>query len=862
MFLPLVFHRAGNLADNASAVWQHSRVLHAALKSFPFLGPTHKRWPRNQSGLRPGCAWLGGGGAGVATLILLAASCLCGTAQPLRPEVVYSFFTPPYNPQAELLQDLDGSWYGMTRYGGSLGYGAIFKLSTNGQLTTLVSFDGSSGNAPLGGLVRATDGYFYGTTSSGPGNNAGTVFKVTTNGVFSTVFTFAGTNGGSPSGTLLLAADGGLYGTTAKGGAYGYGTVFKVVTNGMMSTLASFSTTNGTSHGGGLVQGRDGYLYGTGWGGAANYGSVFRVSTNGVLTNLTLLLSAIGSTPQGTMIQASDGSFYGTACSGGANSRGTVFKVTPNGVPSNLASFDYSKGSNPQAGLLEGEDGAFYGTASAGGAYGCGTLFKVTTNGVLTALLSLNHTNGDSPRAQLMRGQDGGYYGTTFNGGVTATNGSTGSGTVFRSKPDGSLTLLASLDNNDAGSPNSGLMLGSDGAFYGTTYSGGAHACGSVFRVDTNGARSSWSFSTTGNSGNYPEAGLVEGPDQSFYGTTYWGGATQSSGSYGEGTVFKLSANRGLETVVSFARAQNGANLETELILGSDGAFYGATVLNAVDDNGALFRLTTNGATPLASFAGTNGAYPSALAEGTNHILYGITWGGGTSSQGTVFSVTTNGVLSSVFSFSGATTGSGPSGWVRSRDGNFYGTVQGGGAFLKGTVFRLTTGGELTLLALFDGANGNGPGNLMEASDGNFYGTTAYGGVAATNGAWGYGTVFRMTRGGALCTLASFGSYVWEGSLVEGHDGCLYGTTRYGGDGGSGSIYRLAVPPELDSAARTMDGRFAFNVSAMSNVSYSIEVSSNLVNWMVWTNVVSPGGALQFSDAWESGSRFYRAVLQ
>ena len=165
-------------------------------------------------------------------------------------------------------------------------------------------------------------------------------------------------------------------------------------------------------------------------------------------------------------------------------------------------------------------------------------------------------------------------------------------------------------------------------------------------------------------------------------------------------------------------------------------------------------------------------------------------------------------------------------------------------------------------MALFDGANGNGPGNLMEASDGNFYGTTAYGGVAATNGSWGYGTVFRLTRGGALCTLASFGSYVRAGSLVEGNDGCLYGTTLYGGDSGSGSIYRLAVPPVLDSAARTTDGEFAFNVSAMSNVSYSIEVSSNLVNWTVWTNVVSPGGGLRFSDAWESGSRFYRAVLQ
>jgi len=281
-----------------------------------------------------------------------------------------------------------------------------------------------------------------------------------------------------------------------------------------------------------------------------------------------------------------------------------------------------------------------------------------------------------------------------------------------------------------------------------------------------------------------------------------------------------------------------------------------------VDDNGAIFRLTTNGATPVASFAGTNGAYPSALAEGTNHVLYGITWGGGTSSQGTVFSLTTNGVLSSVLSFSDAATGSGPTGWVRGRDGNFYGTTVGGGAFSKGTVFRLTTGGELTLMALFDGTNGDAPRTLMEASDGYFYGTTAYGGVAATNGASGYGTVFRMTRGGALCTIVSFGSDVWAGSLVEGNDGCLYGTTRSGGNSGSGSIYRLTVPPVLDSAARTTDGDFAFNVSAMSNVSYSIEVSSNLVNWTVWTNVVSPGGGLRFSDALESGSRFYRAVLQ
>jgi uncharacterized repeat protein (TIGR03803 family) len=207
----------------------------------------------------------------------------------------------------------------------------------------------------------------------------------------------------------------------------------------------------------------------------------------------------------------------------------------------------------------------------------------------------------------------------------------------------------------------------------------------------------------------------------------------------------------------------------------------------------------------LASFDGTNGATPySGLVQATDGSLWGTTFNGGTSSNcasgcGTVFKITPNGKLITLYSFcskTNCTDGSQPyAGLVQATDGNFYGTTQQGGNNACsggcGTVFRLTREGKLTTLHSFDGTDGEYcAAGLVQANDGNFYGTVEQG------GANGDGTVFKITLSGKLTTLHNFdgadGSETFAG-LVQATDGDLYGAPEEGGANGDGTIFRLSV---------------------------------------------------------------------
>ena len=133
---------------------------------------------------------------------------------------------------------------------------------------------------------------------------------------------------------------------------------------------------------------------------------------------------------------------------------------------------------------------------------------------VLTTLHSFQlFTNGANPYAGLVHGSDGNFYGTTYNGGTNGDNG-----TVFKISTNGALTSLYSLTGgNDGAYPEGELVQGSDGYFYGTTFGGG---WGTVFKISTNGALTSLYSFTGGNDGADPTAGLVQGSDGNFYGTT------------------------------------------------------------------------------------------------------------------------------------------------------------------------------------------------------------------------------------------------------------------------------------------------------------------------------------------------------
>jgi uncharacterized repeat protein (TIGR03803 family) len=312
--------------------------------------------------------------------------------------------------------------------------------------------------------------------------------------------------------------------------------------------------------------------------------------------------------PVGALVQGMDGNFYGVTSSGGEFGQGSIFSVTPGGIVTTLHSFNGNDGYNLTAGLVLGMDGNFYGTAPNGGTNIngscqsengqppgiCGTVFKFdpTPGGSgFMVLYNFDFTHGSSPQSGLVLGFDGNFYGTTSAGG-NGNCGVVGCGTVFKITPGGSLTTIYNFcGNSDCPiAPNaSALVQGIDGNFYGTTSSGGIDncmgvngpvPCGTVFRITPGGAPNTlYTFCLQSGcpDGLYPNAALALGWDGNFYGTTQFGG------SYGSGTVFRITpTTRELKTVYNFcSESSEGYCADGEnpgaLTLGSDGNFYGTT---------------------------------------------------------------------------------------------------------------------------------------------------------------------------------------------------------------------------------------------------------------------------------------------
>ena len=329
-------------------------------------------------------------------------------------------------------------------------------------------------------------------------------------------------------------------------------------------------------------------------------------------------------------------------------------------------------------------------------------------------------------------------------------------------------------------------MQGADGDFYGTTDSGGSGGEGTVFKITAAGTLTTL-VHFTGINGCYSRGGLVQSSDGNFYGTTFGGG----SGWYG--TVFKMTLAGTLSTLANFYPT-TGRNPSAGLVQGSDGNFYGTTSaggINRFSDNGMVFKMTSAGAlTTLANFNGTNGSDPSAaMIQGSDGDFYGTATKGSSGSFGKVFKVTSAGVMTTLVNFIG-TNGSYPrAGLVQGSDGNFYGTASEGGSTGYGTVFKMTAAGTLTSLVNFAGSNGRYPrAGLVVGNDGYFYGTTSEGGSS------GYGTVFKMSAAGTLTTLVNFtgtnGRYPSAG-LMQSSDGNFYSTTLLGGSSAQGIVYRM-----------------------------------------------------------------------
>ncbi len=787
------------------------------------------------------------------------------------------------NPSGNLCLGPDGNYYGATG-GGSNGYGAIFRITTNGAVSWLTSFNLTNGANP-NGLVLGPDGNsFYGTTQYGGQFSDGVVFRMSLAGAVTPIAHFNSTNGANPSCGLKLATDGNLYGVTTAGGASNLGTAFRVTTNGVLTTLVNFTGTNGSVLGSApdtaFIQGSDGFLYSTtSAGGTQNGGTVFRAGMDGSFTNLfTFVGKSTGVFPHGVTF-GNDGALYGTTFNDGNTVGGAFYRLTTNASFTRLLQFNGTNGYEPNSALCLASDGNFYGVTTIGGigygqpspggnTNGFGMIYRVSTNGTLTRLFSFSGTNGSMPQTLLMQGADGQLYGTTQFGGLLTDYGYTnsGSGTVFKITTNGVLTTLASFYNDQPNTPYEPMVQLGDGNFYGTTEYGGTNGgYGTVFRVSSQGGMTTLaSFDFT--NGVFPY-GLTLGPNGNLYGVTTFGG-TNNFAVGGDGTVFKLTTNGQVTPLVSFTgNISPEANL---LTLTSNGVFYGTTYHGGTFDNGldgSLFTVTTNGVlTTLWSFnehdTNVGGGPPGPpLVLGPNNLLYGVNLSGGAGGYGTVFVATTNGTASLLAAFNG-TNGAYPIDLILGNDGSFYGTTLGNGQTdPSGSIFKVTTNGVVTSLASFNITNGATPLGLTIGRDGNLYG------VAQSGGTYGDGAVYELTTNYVFKYLGDFdftNGATPEAKLTLGNDGKLYGTTGAGGAHGAGTVFVLVFHPQIVSAAQT-NNAVTLNVATTVNSTNRLWAATNVAlpfsQWLaIATNAADINGQLQFTDNHTAGipAKFYR----
>jgi len=535
--------------------------------------------------------------------------------------------------------------------------------------------------------------------------------------------------------------------------------------------------------------------------------------------------------PSGPLLAMPDGTFYGTTLRGGLFGKGSIFVLTPDGADhldyTDVHSFSGVDGSQPQGGLVLGADGAFYGTTLAGGAGDAGTIFRIDRAGRLTRLYDFAEGGGKSP-SSLLLAPNGSFYGTTVNGGANDL------GTVFRFDAPQTLTTLHSFGGAGEGThPASGLILATDGKFWGTTPSGGAPGFGTIFRIDTAGNLTTvHSFAGSNADGYSPSGPLMQSSDGLLYGTT-----TTATVFHVFGTVFRMSLAGNLVTLHVFDTASGGPPAQG-LTQGPFGYLYGATsgfadpeppggspsvyyspALYLLDPSGNFFKIHTlvfpEGA-PLGGFTfAADGALYAPASQGANSegsilrvqndgLVTTVTRmydmpvevlsyapitplteasdGSLYMSNGSILRVDPTGYLS-LFHFGIPAEGFSGTGIIQASDGKFYASLTGG-AYPNdwGRFCTLDAAGSLTVLHEFQlNELGSNPYRPIQATGGEFYATSS-------------DSVERFDASGTPTILHTFngsdGLYP-VAPLIEASDGNFYGTTWRGGASDLGTVFRI-----------------------------------------------------------------------
>ena len=425
--------------------------------------------------------------------------------------------------------------------------------------------------------------------------------------------------------------------------------------------------------------------------------------------------------------------------------------------------------------------------------------------------------DGAIPVGQLVQGYDGDFYGVAEYGGTY------GPGIIYRVTPSGTFTVVynfcpAGEPCADGDEPN-GLIQGGDGNLYGTTYTGGAHSDGVLFRFVPSGNSGTltvlYSFCSVGGTacsdGAQPEH-LIQGSDGNFYGVTLsYGGANGSSG-HG-GTVFKFApATSTLTTIYQFCTntdCTDGAN-PNGVLEGSDGNFYGSFYSGGVS--------AKDGA------SGLGGVYKYIPSPSTFTSLYD-------------FCATVNSMDQCIDG------GFAQANVIEAADGTLYGSIGSGSDDSNGDLFSLTTAGIYTALYHFSGGADGGDASytLFQGSDGAYYGSDE-------TGASGYGTFFNFTVASDVATINTYYTPTTVeagGPILQGADGNFYGVDDYPGPPGSpqdGGVYKVTVSPALPGPVQLTASSASINNGSSATLTWTVANAYSLTMQQCYAFV--QGGAV------------------
>jgi uncharacterized repeat protein (TIGR03803 family) len=743
----------------------------------------------------------------------------------VTPQYLGGFEGEPHDPvRAVPIHGSDGALYFTTWKGGWADDGAIVKVLPDGTRVTLVNFnrlnaDRTPKAEPIGylpetGVIEGPDGALYGTTQSGGNSTIGvsTVFRCTKDGVYITLGYLPGGSAVTPS-RLTLGQDGIFYGVTTDGGS-GNGTIFRVAPNApgnytacTISTITQFSGPAAT------------------------------------------ITATEGRYPRGPLAQRLDGGtyyMYGVVAESGVSPSvtGRVFRFPIPAGPGAISPQSIGRltgiGTLPEAGLTTGSNGLIYGTVSRNGS-GSGGVFVITEARTLVAIHDFGTDGGalgTSPNTPVLYGSDGYLYGGT----------SGNSGRIWRMDSEGGdAARIHGFSGGVGGNGEdaTGLVQRPDGSIWGLTAAGGSDGRGTLFNLSGGGRN--WTHNAvwhmglraTSTEGANPVGGFVS-DGSLLYGTTERGGSLDNNGD-GYGTIFSYNPATGQKaTLFSFRNAAGALGFwpRAALLRLADGWFYGTTSSGgqAPFAGGTVFRwrpaagINPAQFTTLAQFNGASasGAFPagaqpeSPLLDGGDGWLYGTTTNGGASGFGTLYRVSAaGGTLQTLVQFTGAGgTGKQPVGgllkFTSQGQTRIWGTTFYGSQSTPdvGTLFAYNpaTGVLSTVFDFRTGhAAGYGPAGTLLAHKGLLYGTCKFGGTGGRGTVWTYNPydgAMSVVRAFDAPNTARHASYPLAG-LTVGPDGALYGTTSesYGHfqPGDYGNLYRLS-PTNAYSVVGTFTG--------------------------------------------------------